>query len=205
MTSRQHGFTLIEILLALAIFAVLAAAGIGLLRASLDSREAAETATGRIAALQRAHAILREDLTALRLRASRGRDGTRRPWRFLGNARPTPGEPLMAFLRGGWSNPGMGAPRSELVYIEYDLEDGALVRSLVPRPDPTSKTPETRQVLLDGLGEVRLSYFVQEAWREGWRVPADRGGDPPAAVALEMEIDGIGRMRQLFLATGAAS
>lgn len=202
----MRGFTLVEMLIALAVFALLAVAGAGLLGATLDGRKAAAAAVERLAELQRARMLLRDDIGQLRARRMRDVDGDRRPWQFLGNARPVAGEPLMAFLRGGWTNPGMAEARSGLVYVEYRLEDGRLVRRLLPRPDPTRETPESRQVLLDGLTDLRLSFLVQGAWRDRWLVSADTdSGALPAAVALEADVAGLGRLRQLFLAPGASS
>lgn len=199
----MRGFTLIEMLVALAVFALLAVAGAALLGATLEGRETAAAAAGRLAELQQARAILRDDISQMRARAMRDADGDRRPWRFLGNVRPVAGEPLMAFTRGGWSNPGRAEARSDLVYVEYRLEEGRLVRHLLPRPDPTRETPESRRVLLDGLSDLQLSYLVQGAWRERWLLSVDGGaGALPTAVALEADIAGLGRLRQLFLAPG---
>jgi len=202
----MKGFTLVEMLMALAVFALIAVAGAALLDATLDGRQAAAATTGRLAELQRARAILRDDLGQLRARTIRDADGDRRPWQFLGNTRPVAGEPLLAFIRGGWSNPGMAEARSSLAYVEYRLEEGRLERRLLPRPDPTRETPESRMVLLEGVSELRLSYLGQGDWRERWQVPVDsRTEGLPAAIAIEADIAGLGRLRQLFLAPGKSS
>jgi len=136
----------------------------------------------------------------------RDADGDRRPWQFLGNTRPVAGEPLLAFIRGGWSNPGMAEARSSLAYVEYRLEEGRLERRLLPRPDPTRETPESRMVLLEGVSELRLSYLGQGDGRERWQVPVDsRTEGVAAAIAIEADIAGLGRLRQLFLAPGKSS
>jgi len=205
MSARQAGFTLIEILMALAVFALLAAAGIALMRTGLDSRAAVAHSTDRVAQLQRARAILRSDFAQLRLRAGRNEGGLRRDWKFLGNARPTSGEPLLAFTRGGWTNPAMAEPRSELAYVELRLEEERLVRRLLLRPDPTRATPAGEEILFDGVKRLRVSYFLRGAWRDEWRVPAAESGTLPEAVAIELDLTGIGRVHQVFLTQEAPS
>ncbi|WP_312065648.1 prepilin-type N-terminal cleavage/methylation domain-containing protein, partial [Brevundimonas sp.] len=65
MTRRptaRSGFTLIEVMIALAIFALLAAAGVLVLSQSIDNRFVVKAATDRNAELQRLRATLRADL-----------------------------------------------------------------------------------------------------------------------------------------------
>ena len=74
MKSRS-GFTLIEVMIALLIFALLAAAGVLVLSQSIDNRFVVKAATDRTAELQRLRATLRADLgqaAPRRVRAANG-------------------------------------------------------------------------------------------------------------------------------------
>jgi general secretion pathway protein J len=70
---RRGGFTLVEVLVALAIFALLAGAGALVLSQTIDTRFALRAETDRIGDLQRMHAMLKADLAQAAPRRVRDR------------------------------------------------------------------------------------------------------------------------------------
>lgn len=117
--ARQSGFTLVEMLVALMIFALLSAAGVAMLRSSVDIQTAVDGRLTRLGAAGRLHAMLASDLGQATDRATRGPSGDRPA--FAGEAAS------MRFVRGGWSNID-DAPRSRLQRVEWRFAQGALVR-----------------------------------------------------------------------------
>lgn len=201
--SRQQGFTLIEMLVALAIFGVIAAASAALLGGAVAGREAVARADGRLDELALARAILKADLAQIAPGRGRIGSGEARPWSFLGRDPGGAGdEPVLAFVRRGWSNPGAAEARGELLAVEYRLEDDRLERIARHRPDAVADTPVSRRVLLAGVESARLRFLGPDGqWRPEWRVPA-HGGAPPRAVELAVELGGLGKVRQVFRAGG---
>ena len=59
---KRNGFTLVEMLVALGIFAVLAAAGVGVLRSSIDVQGAVDTKLTALSGIARLNAMLSNDL-----------------------------------------------------------------------------------------------------------------------------------------------
>ena len=113
MTIRhsEAGFTLVEMLVAMVIFAMLAVAGVGLLRASVDTQAAIDNRLDGINAQERVAALFTADLGQATARPQVGL-GESRQLSFIG----TPSS--VSLMRGGWANPD-GLPRSSLQRVEW--------------------------------------------------------------------------------------
>ena len=113
MTTRstEAGFTLVEMLVAMLIFAVLAVAGVGLLRQSVDTQAAIDHRLDGISAQERVAALFTADLGQATARPPVGL-GESRQLSFRG----TPSS--VSLIRGGWANPD-GLPRSSLQRVEW--------------------------------------------------------------------------------------
>lgn len=118
--SSQSGFTLVEMLVALAIFALLSAAGVAMLRSSIVSQSAVESRLVQIGGMSRLHSLLESDLAQAVDRPTRGPAGDRPA--FAGDAQG------MEFVRGGWANLDEG-PRPDLQRVQWRLAEGALGRT----------------------------------------------------------------------------
>lgn len=190
--TAASGFTLVEVVIALLIFGLLAAAGVALLSFSVRAQAATSAKLDDISALNRMTAIVGADLAQARNRATRERDGTPVP-PFQGN--PTRDGALIAFVRGGWTNLD-DEPRSDAQKVRYRLgANGVLERVVYPMLDGGDPYPAA--TLLEGVSEVRLRYRVAGAWSDRW----DERADQPLPDAVELAItrrDGR-RYRAVFL------
>ena len=115
----QSGFTLVEMLVALAVFALLSAAGVGILRSSVDTQAAVDARLTELGQLGRLNALLSSDLAQAVDRPTRSPAG-RRP-AFSGDSGG------MQFVRSGWANLD-GATRSELQRVSWRMDQQALAR-----------------------------------------------------------------------------
>ncbi|MBJ6978314.1 type II secretion system minor pseudopilin GspJ [Luteimonas sp. MC1895] len=194
---QAGGFTLLEVMASLAIFGLIAAAGVAVMAYAADSQGVLRERMDRLGELQRARALLRTDLSQAAVRLVRRADGSAGRHAFIGG-RPGEAGPLFAFVRRGHENPD-GAARASLEYVEYRIADGRLERSA--RASLDSATAPAARVLLDGITAARVAYFTDRAWNDGWR-----GGATtlPEAVELELELESVGRVRQRFLLPGMA-
>jgi general secretion pathway protein J len=198
--TRAGGFSLVEMLVAIAVFGLIAAAGVGVLAHAVDNRDAVAARMNRIAEFQRARAILRADLGQAALRRVRTADGTPARNAFAGaNPGMRGNGPLLGFVRRGWDNPD-SAPRPSLQYVEYRFVDDRLERSVRLALDGAA--PGEPQLLLSGVRSARMAYRYRGQWNEGWPGGA---GALPEAVALILEIDGLGQVEQRFLLPGAGA
>lgn len=192
---RARGFTLVEMLVALVVFALLAAGGVTVMAWASASQGAAQVRMARVGELQRARAMLRADLSQAAPRRTRNAAGGTAVQAFTGSADPGPGL-LFALTRRGWENP-QGAPRASLQYVEYRLQEDRLERSARPMLDGARLDPP--QTVIDGVRAVQVRYRFQGQWLDGWPGGVDR---VPEALRLGLELDGLGQIEQSFLMQG---
>jgi general secretion pathway protein J len=211
MKAPDRGFTLIEVLIALAITAFVSAVAYrGLSAAMLGVERTRETAD-RTYEINRAWMIISRDLNQFVARPIRDEFGQEEAAMTGG----TLANYALSFTRGGWHNPN-DKPRSHLQRVAYRLEDGALWRdswSVLDRA-PDSQPQEVK--LLQGVEYIELLFLptIDEAqaasdsleletrnWRDSWvSEPGQTGAGmaPPAALQLTLQLEDWGEMRRLY-------
>lgn len=186
----RNGFTLVETLVALFIFGLLAGAAVIVLGNSADAQLRLAALSAEVQDMQRLRAALRADLAQASERLPRGEAGEVLP------AFATGGDDgrLFSFVRRGWENPG-GSPRASLQYVEYRFENGAIVRRARPMVDGAAFAGPA--VLASGVRGVETAFRQGDVWRATWNpvVPSA----VPVAVRLDVTTERFGIVRQLFL------
>lgn len=194
---KPRGVTLLELLVALAIFTVIGVAAYTGLFAVLEAREATRSESERLAAVQYAVDTIVDDLA----------QATDRPVRRVqprrGASLYAPGpdiEPLLAVTRGGWPNPA-GLPRSTLGRVEWFLEDQELMRESHARPDAPAQTEPVRRRLLERIENASLRFRDGEGeWSQRWpplNSPDAVATALPRAVEVTLELADWGEIRRL--------
>ncbi|MBX9815555.1 MAG: type II secretion system protein GspJ [Proteobacteria bacterium SG_bin5] len=186
----QAGFTLIEVIVALFIFGLLAAAGVALLGVSVRAQAATSAKFDDMAALGRLNAALTADLAQAVERPARDENGVPLP-AFRGEGG---GPLLLGLVRRGWTNLD-DAPRAELQKVEYRLENGVLRRAAYGAVDGAAPLASTE--MMAGVRQLRMRYRWQGAWSDRW----DPRAEAPLPQAIELQLvrrDGM-PLRALFL------
>ncbi|WP_375404300.1 type II secretion system minor pseudopilin GspJ [uncultured Sphingomonas sp.] len=190
--SREDGFTLVEVLVALMIFGMIAAAGVAMLSFSVRAQGVTKAKLDDVAALGRAASILSADLAQAVDRPTRDEAGTRLP-AFLGEAGGT-ATPMLRVVRGGWGNLD-GAGRPGVQKVAYRVANGVLERLAYPMLDGAA--PLAPAALVTGLADARLRYRYRGAWSDRW--DGANGAPLPSAVELRLIRTDGREHRQLFL------
>jgi general secretion pathway protein J len=204
--STQQGFTLVEIMVAVLIAAILAAMAFGAVGEALENRDRIRIQGGRIIALQTTMRTLVQDFSQLDARPIRQPLGDG----FLPALVGTAGNPTqVAFTRGGWANPA-GVQRSTLQRVRYALRDGVLYRDhwlaldaqLIPEPVPRR--------LLEGVRAFSLRYMNDgRQWQDTWP-PAPLSGATtereqrarPIAVEVTLQLEDWGTITRTIEVPG---
>ena len=197
---RAAGFTLLELIVVLVIFSVVAVMAYGGLNSVLNARGRVLESLERTAALQKAYVRLRNDLQQLRGRGAR--DGYGEPQGAL-TVLP---DGAVEFTRSGWRNP-LGQPRSVLQRVAYRLDDDSrLVRLSWRSLDRAQDAAPSEVVVLEQVEDVRWRFLQGGEWQDAWPAAgASAGGttldEVPRAVEIVLTLKDLGEVRLLFSAT----
>ncbi|MCC5851808.1 MAG: type II secretion system minor pseudopilin GspJ [Alkalimonas sp.] len=193
--ARSFGFTFIEMLLAMAIFAMVGMASFAVLNSVTEGDRLSQQAADRLQKVQFALLLLERDLMQISSRHIRVQGEAPRKERLLGGRflLESDGDAL-AFTQHGWRNPGMILPRSELQAVGYRLQEEQLQRLYTLYPDAVTGTEPRVQTLLQDITELEFHFLVGERWEERW---ADALW--PAAVRVRLEHSELGVIERVFL------
>jgi general secretion pathway protein J len=205
---RAAGFTLLELLVALAIFAVLATIAYGALNSVLTARRAVEAKGERLAALQTALMVMERDVEQAVPREVRDEFGDRQPALIGGGT----GTAVLALTRDGWRNP-LGLARSNLQRVAYAFNDGRLLRASWSILDRAPDSQPYSEVLLDKVTAVDVRFLGADGQWSGYWPQQTAAGQaagaqialampPPRAVEVSLDVEGWGRITRLFRVPG---
>ena len=196
----QHGFTLLELLVALAIFALVSVMAYGGLATVLDQQFATEEIAEQLARLQKTYMVLQRDFEQVVPRPVRDEFGE--------TMAPLSGGTQLQLTRGGWNNPA-GHPRSSLRRVGYRLEEQSLVRYAWSVLDRAQNSEPLEQSLLDGVTGIRTRYLDEgNEWQDSWppetlvATGAQAGFSLPLAVEVQLEHERFGPITWLFQMPG---
>ena len=191
---RRFGFTLIEMLVALAVFAVIGLMSNRLLIQIIDMAERTEARGERLVEAQRAVEIIRRDIQQLAHRSVRDELGDSHPGFEIDRVG------LLQFTRRGWANP-LGHNRSELQRVAYARVEGALFRLYWPVLDRARDSMPIRQLLLSDVTDMEV-LAVDYAGVEHRFWPPDVGDNAQekrlAAVIVRMTLPPYGDIERLW-------
>jgi general secretion pathway protein J len=213
---RDRGFTLVEVLIALAITAFVSTIAYTSLSTVITGMERTRENSQRAYAVNRAWMIISRDLRQFVSRPVRDEFGEQEPALQGGPA----ARYTLSLTRSGWHNPN-AHPRSNLQRVNYRLEDDALWRDSYPVLDRAGDTEPASVKLLEGVEQLRLEFLgsMNQArgtassldtrqWSESWIAdssqpdtvlpPPDTVLPPPAALQLTLQLEDWGELRRLY-------
>ena len=207
----EAGFTLVEVLIAMAITAFVSVLSYQTLSTALVGIESARTESERLHEINRAFTVLSRDVRQLTNRPVRDEFGQVASAVSGGELARDP----LRLTRSGWHN-STGAPRSTLQRVAYRLEEDRLLRLSYPVLDRTTAIEPTGTVLIEGVELFELRFLPsidavevdrnqvidRRFWQESWVADVgftDKLIDPPAAIEVRVTLNDWGELERLYV------
>lgn len=196
--SREHGFTLVELLLAMLIFALLGVASSFVLNQMLNSDVHSTERREELQDIHFALLILERDVRQMVARPLRAQPQETRNLYLVHDGAVTDSDADgLAFVRAGWSNPGAMLPRSQLQPVLYRIRENVLERISSDYVDDVSGRPHVQR-LLEGVSDFRVRFVHQGEELDDWRITDAL----PEVVIVTLTSDIYGDIERWLLTSG---
>ena len=172
-SNKTLGFTLVEILVALLVFAVAGLLSTRLLSQSIDNQNNLIDRGQRLAEIHRAMRVLQRDIVQLSRRKIRDAQGEELPALIVSD------QGAIEFSRVGWRNP-LRQPRSEVQRVGYRWQDEKIIRGYWLTLDRSYDAEPAYQTLLENVEAIEF-FAVDQLGNEHKQWPLD----PEANVVTE--------------------
>lgn len=200
--NRVRGFTLIEVLISIALVALLGLSSALALNTAIRSNDIVNTRMSRLEQLQSAQHLIRSDLEQILPRLGRDQLGDARSASFEASPTADPAREgqLLAFYRGGRRLLGSRFPGTTIERVRYRLAGTALMRESSPVLDPSGDAQWRSWALLQKVEGLQLKFFYEDRWIDHWP-PLDLDHPPvlPKAVQLTLSLPDYGNLTQRIL------
>ncbi|MCB1663440.1 MAG: type II secretion system minor pseudopilin GspJ [Pseudomonadales bacterium] len=200
------GFTLLEILIAISIFAIIGTASYRVLNAVILSQQGVQAHSENLRQIQRAMLFMSLDIEQAVNRSIRGPYAEEIPSFVVGQ-----GEYLLQLTRQGWRNPQQ-LLRSQLQRVAYSLgslpsetknsdTQRSLLRHYWPNLDQAQDSQPKTQKLMSGIEDVQLRVLDEEGkWHKEWPFQHEESIVLGLPVAIEVSFitQGQGEIKRLY-------
>ena len=195
----RRGFTLVEMLVVLAIFAVVGLIATQLVSRTIDNHATMSERGARLSEVQRAMQLLKRDITQLTDRPIRDMLGGQNEPIKIGS------DGLIEFSRVGWRNP-LQRQRAEVQRVAYIVQDGSLYRTYWNVLDRAQDSEPVIQKLLGNVEQVEF-FALDAAGNEHtfWPLLGSFADDPDnrlVALIMRVEAEPFGVVERLWPVPG---
>ncbi len=204
---KSAGFTLLEVMVALAIMAIIAVLSGQAFQTASSGAAATREAMDRFARIDRTFVLLENDFRNALPMLVRSESGNPLPPLYIAVS----DDYWLTILRGGFDNT-LFQPRTELVRIGYRYVNEAIWRDTWYNPADNDENEARKQKLLTGVRTMEVRVLPRNAtsiaagpWLDSW--PGNpHSTDLPIAIEITLELDDLGEVTRLFtLLPGAAA
>ena len=187
---NDAGFTLVEVLVSMFIFALISVGAYIALSGTLAARDGAGARIDAVQDLAAARRLLADDIATGTTRINRDELGTL-GGTLGGSILDAGNDPsVLRITRRARPNPQGVFPRGDLLRVEWAVENGALVRRFLPHENPGPVSEPITRVVLDGVEAMQVRRVLNPEMQA-------------AMLELRAGLDGADALPALPLATSA--
>ncbi|EJE8154986.1 type II secretion system minor pseudopilin GspJ [Vibrio alginolyticus] len=193
---RVKGFTLIEVLVSIAIFASLSVAAYQVVSQVQRSNALSQERTQRLNEIQRAMVMMDNDFRQMAMRQTRtnGEEPASRLIFWSDYLLDSDTKGLM-FARLGWHNPQQQFPRGEVTKVGYRLKEETLQRVWWRYPDTPVGQQGTVTPLLTQVESFDMRFYDGKQWKKEWAEEKAL----PKAVSVVLTLKDYGEIARTYL------
>ncbi len=191
---QTQGYTLIEVMIALAIFAILGMISVGVLSHAIETKKRLSNTIEPIQAVLLSETLITQDF-AQSVNRTLLTESLKRVPAFSG------APDVVSFTRGGFMLTNTSnSKESTLRHITLRCEGDMLIRESWPGIDKFDATPPQTQVLFQGIRGCHFSFLDAE---KTWTDAFESAKTPfPLAVKLELNLKSLGPLSLIFKLPG---
>ncbi len=199
LSSKGRGFTLIEVLVSIAIFATLSMAAYQVVNQVQRSNELSIERSARLNQLQRSLVILDNDFRQMAVRQFRtnGEEASSKLILVKEYLLDSDSVGIM-FTRLGWHNPQQQFPRGEVTKVGYRIKEETLERVWWRYPDTPAGQEGVITPLLDDVEGFEIEFYDGSRWGKEWQTDKSL----PKAVRLKLTLKDYGEIERVYLTPG---
>ncbi|WP_432455689.1 type II secretion system minor pseudopilin GspJ [Agarivorans sp. QJM3NY_29] len=197
---KQRGFTLLEMLVAIAIFAMLSIAAYQVLQGVLHSDQISQRHGERLRLLQRAMFLMQRDFSQIAPRSVRDETEEQRALLVVGKYLLDSDDMGIEMVSLGWRNPSSVLNRSHLQRVAYLIKDQKLIKRFYQYPDVVVGYEPREMVLLDDVEGLSFRFYGSKGWSE----QPPEGSQLPSGVEVTLRLKDYGELRRVYI-TAAGS
>ena len=166
----MKGFTLLEVLVAMAIFAVVSIASYSSLVILQTNDSISQNKTILIKSMQNVLNHMQSDFSQATDRYLKDQNDLNFDFSFRAQEFLYESDSFaLEFVRLGWVNPRAKLPRGSLQRVIYLIKDNKLQRHYYSYPDLSSGSIKSEQIILDGVESMTFRYFYEGSWQDDWQ------------------------------------
>jgi len=194
---KNTGFTLIEVIIAISIFAIVSVLAYSGLHSVISSKSHTEASLSRLQELQMTMLTLGGDFQQLS-----NRDGHDALGGKLLKLSTQNSDYIASFTRSGWRNPA-DQVRSTLQRVAYRLDEDKLIRTYWTHVDRADDEQVVERTLMTNIESLELRFLDEKKeWQSSWP-PANAlaSAEPPelpSAVEITLNMNDWGEIKRLI-------
>ncbi len=192
----KKGFTLIEVLISILIFAFLATGAYQVLGSAIDTDEIAGKKISRLGEIQKVISLMDMDFNHIAYRSNRYVTTSSHRYIWAQKNIYNSDDWAIEFVRASNMNPGAMLDRNELLRVAYRLKNNNLERGTYVRTDPAQNDEPNWEIVLKNVSRFEFRFNASST-SINW-TGSTASTSLPHAIEVTMTLEDVGKIRRVY-------